>query len=327
MTERSGAMEQQTVDASTVVDRLEALLASGEYRKVLELSDTIQLARDLPRKFWFCKARALEALGDRSNAIEAYRCEVASLRRVPPDLLAKIGLLLSDDGRHLEGAICLRESSGHAGSPEYLVLLASALFHAGHQPRAREVLEGVLEQDPSNDEAWHNLGSYSMDRPIEAERAFRQALAINGLRARSFGGLAWALLPQRRWREAIEAARAGLEKDRLSGICHLALAEGLVELGELDNATEAYQNAFRCDGDRPRVLLALADLFLKKGLVAQAIEWYGKGLRAWPDDRRVRSAYIACTKAHGRSDPALDEMCSRLAKIDKEVSGAEQVPE
>src|ERR1035437_1187762 len=99
-------MDESSID----IQALEQLLADGQYSKAIEVCEAAQLNEDLPRKFWFCKAKAFEGIGDVQRAIECYRCEIASLSRVPPVLIGYVGSLLLQVGKYSDAAVCLRAS-------------------------------------------------------------------------------------------------------------------------------------------------------------------------------------------------------------------------
>ena len=87
------------------------LLASGGCRELVDLCKSIQMQDQLPSGFWFYKAKALEELGDIAEAIEAYRAEISTVRRVPPDLLrACRRMLLGKLSKYSESSICLRKN-------------------------------------------------------------------------------------------------------------------------------------------------------------------------------------------------------------------------
>ena len=292
-------MEDNRPDISAVMKTIEHCLANGEYRQVVDLCEAIQLADDLPRKFWFCKARALENLGDKRGAVEAIRSEIALLKRVPPELLGQIGVLLGELGKYVESAVCLNESCVLSPSADGLILLASALANLGRLEQARDTIQRALEMEPDNDEAWHNLGAYTLDEnPLEAERAFRRALELNPTRSDSYGGIGRACLAQGKISDAIDAAQEGLERNPLDGICHLVVGAGLERLMDLDGAEATYSKAYRCDFDKVTALLGVARVCERRGQINETEQWYRRGLHGWPDHVVIRTAYLAFAERH-----------------------------
>ena len=79
-------------DTSGFISRVERLTEAGKFRAAVDLCESIQLADELPGKFWFVRGCALEGLGHKLLAIEAYRCEIASVGRVPPTFWATSAL-------------------------------------------------------------------------------------------------------------------------------------------------------------------------------------------------------------------------------------------
>ncbi len=279
---------------------LERLLVAAQYDEVVRLCDGVGPDVELPRKFWFCKARALEGLGRTRQAVECYRLEMASVARVPPNLLAHVGSLLMDVGQYSEALVCLRQSCEMEQTVDALVLLASAFSHLGQGAKAVETIRHALEVDPSSDEAWHNLGAYLLDEcPADAEQAFRQTLEIDSDRPDSYGGMAKASANQGRYEEAIHAAREGLVRDARCGFCHFVLGEAMEALGRTQCAEAAFARAYRCDGyDRVEALMALSRLSERSGQLANAKLWLDRGVRGWPDDARVRAKMDAFVGRH-----------------------------
>ena len=301
---------------------LKQLLADEQYAKVVDLCESMQLDEELPRKFWYLKARALEGLGQKELAIEAYRSQIASLARVPPVLLGQVGMLLRDVGRLDEAVICLRESCEIEPLVERFVFLASALFRSGRSEEARDALRRGLDMNPSWDDAWSKLGAYLLDDcPKEAEMAFRRALEIDPNRVDSYSWLGQACLAQGRTEEGIQAAQEGLRRSALSGSCHTVVGQGMEALGDLEGAEAAFAKAYRCDYDKAGALLALARLSERTGRLKAAVKWYGRGLRAWPDDARIRSAFAAFVERQDQSDPEIVEMCKLHERIERTAHG------
>lgn len=299
-----------------MIQGIERLLATGEYRRALDLCDAILPNGTLPRKFWYCRARAFEGLGEKRLAIEAYRAEIATLARVPPDLLGQVGSLLADLGDYVGAAVCLGESCEIGQSVDRLVLLAAALSRLGRLGQAREALEKALKIDPAYDEAWRNLGAYFLDvNPTEAEVAFRHAIEIDPARSDGYGGLGKACLAQGRIEEAIGAAKQGLSKNPLDGICWQVVAGGAELLGDLQGAQASFAAAFQCDYDKPAALLGLARVFERQGQPADARDLYLRGVRAWPDDARIRTSYLRFAGASKYSDALLTSICERAAEL------------
>lgn len=299
---------------------IETLLANREYERVIELCESVQLEGEPPRKFWFCKARALDELGDTLRAIEAYRCEIALVARVPPVLLGRVGVLLSKLGRYRESAICLAASCRPNPSPDLLILLASAFYRLGQTGKAIATVRAAINIDPANDEAWHNLGAYLLDDgPDEAEKAFRHALEISPDRVDTYGGLGMLYVDQRRFDEAMESARMGLDIQPLDGVCHVVIGDAMEGLGDLPGSERAFSNAFRCDGDKPSALLGLARVLARQGKPSEAMTWYGRGLRAWPDNATIRIACSAFVRQYPSNDPKIKDLCELLDQIQQEV--------
>ena len=294
--------------AINTIEIIEQLLSNGQYDKVLDVCESVQLDSELPRKFWYCKGRALEALGEKHLAIEAYRCEIASVDSVPPSILGHIGALFMDIGRWTDGVICLRESCDIEPSVERLVLLGAALSKCDRIEEARDAVQKALSMDPRYDEAWHNLGVYLMeDCPSEAEKAFRRALELDPGRADSCGELAGICGVQGRVNESLEWANEGLRIDPRSGLCHLVVGQEMEGLGKFEEAERAYVKAYKCDHYKVDALVGIARICERMARPNEALTWYGRGIRAWPDDPRVSAAFAAFTEGPDYKNPEIGD--------------------
>lgn len=286
-------------------ERIQQLLREHEYAEAVQLSETIQLNGNLTQSFWHLKAQALQESGNLVGAERAYRSQLTVSDNVPHIIQLGIGVLLLQQGRFLESAICLNEFCQHeipaSERSMGLFFLASSVGKLGNREKERELLREAIELDPLYDEAWHNLGSSFLDDDSSKSiEPFLRALEIDPDRADTYGGLATAYLDQSKYKEALECVENGLAINPLSGIFYQTMGECYEKMCDFRKAEEAYHKAMRCDYDKPRALLSLVLLFTAQGRRFDEIEKLVLvGLQSWPDDSRIvdeAKAFVHRTK-------------------------------
>jgi len=128
------------------------------------------------------------------------------------------------------------------------------LQHTGQPAKALTVWEDVIALAPSLPEAWVNRGFVllDLDRPGEAEAAFRRAIVLRPGQANAHYGLAQALAAQAR----LEAARAAMRRflrhtapgDPWLARAHALLRQWQPENGEAPGDDRAGTMAGRASG-------------------------------------------------------------------------------
>ena len=252
------------------VERGEQYLKDGKLNEaVIELRNALQIDADyLPavtalgraysRKGWHGDA-ARELLrahkvapGDTQVALEAARelLEIGAVR----------------DAEELAGKVLAAKPNQR----EALLVRASALLPQGRIEEATAAIDAATPGPPSLElQHLRALALLAQRKPVEAERAYRDALAVDPKDPRSLSGLAALKLGQGETKEALrlfEEARPLLPNDPR---VRIGLAESHVRLGEIDKAIrelESLEPRARTAG----VVVALSRCYLIAGRSSEA---------------------------------------------------------
>jgi len=143
--------------------------------------------------------------------------------------------------------------------------LGNALRMAGRFEEALPHYERTIELEPRRSAPYFGLGDLylRLGRLEEAVASYRRGLELDPMHARGHANLGLALLRLQRYAEAQPHLERSLElSDRaLPGVGptptelatpHVALADTLAQLGDLDGAIEHYERALAIDGSRLR---------------------------------------------------------------------------
>jgi tetratricopeptide (TPR) repeat protein len=281
------------------VAELRASLAKGT-------SDPAEKADELSR----LATVLADDLGDARGAAVALE-EASELRPGDPVVLTRLRELYDGlgDGEGLArviGALCLEEDRKPVRSALRFEQAKVIEEKVGDVARAISLLEGALEEDPTNDRA--------IDRLVALRTEREEWPALERVYARLIDRAA----------EARQAKRAG---DLCKRLAHLRRDR----LSDLEGAIEALSGAVRCDGTDPEARAELAEAFLQQGDgLAAVFELEGAASIA---PRRVDTfaRLFDIHRREGRTDRAylaamaLEELGA--AEVDHEMVAAQYRPE
>lgn len=191
------------------------------------------------------RAEKLYAAGDYDRAEIEYR-NALKYGGTNPVAVARLSLLLSEQGRLVEGFQILRVATELVPEDDAVRLAyGHALVALGDLRQARAQAETVLARSPTNSEAWLLL----WDTTVTAEdlKSTQQWLEKLQVRASTCAGYHLALAGVRLRlgdRTAAEAAvRRALEVDPRSSAAHFAWGTWLARADDIRGAEEAFQRA------------------------------------------------------------------------------------
>ena len=179
---------------------------------------------------------------------------------------------------------------------------ARGLLGAGRFDQAAALSERLVEASPTSWDLYEDLGfAYlSLDRPVDAERAYRLSLTNLPEHPERLWGLGEALRRQNRFDEAIERFQASLERRPRFGEAHLGLTLSLEARGELPAALE---HARRYSELNPGSAIAwnnLATLASQSGLADEAVAASTKLLELAPSDPQAHYLHWETLRSAGR---------------------------
>ena len=161
-----------------------------------------------------------------------------------------IGTILGTQHRYAEAAAALERAA--ALNPRFVPArfkLALAYLRLGQHDRAEQGLRVVLDNEPRNVGALHNLAAiaYSRGDVRRAEELERQAISIDANYYDAWNTLGAIYVVSRRPVEAIDALNTAIRLQPSSGQAHYNLALALRANGQDDRAGDAARKACSLD--------------------------------------------------------------------------------
>lgn len=189
------------------------------------------------------------------------------------NVLQLLGLTLSKEGKHVEGAAALEKS---------------------------------LKVNPRQPVVYCNLGEiYRLAGNLkDAERVLREALRLQPQFAEAAFNLGNALKDQDRYSDAILSFQKAVEIRPNYGKAHLNLANTLRLEGRLPRAIRHYNEFLRLEPPQADVLMSLGGAHSELQEHATALGWYQKAAQLDPNNEEVEVALGNAALALGRFDDA-----------------------
>ncbi len=182
---------------------------------------------------------------------------------------------------------------------------AWAMLHH-HLDLARKTLESWIQDYPQDAEPHFLLGRFHQAGPnwVEAEKAYRQSLALAPDRDDARLALAIALQSRLNTTEAIPLFQAYLQKypNELSAI--QGLAQCLSSNGDVDSAIQLLRNAAEKNPADAMIQKAYGELLLSSGSPQDAADVLEKAYLATPENANLANVLSRAWKACGRQSDA-----------------------
>jgi len=162
---------------------------------------------------------------------------------------------------------------------------------AGDAPRARTLLQGIVEQDPAHVEARYRLGEMAMSAgdKVQALEHWRTALALG-------------------------VARPHSRDEELLGSAALHVGSELAATGDAESARREFNTAIEALPNDPRPLLAMSALEHAAGQEGAAVQYLERALGKGADEAMVRNNLGAILLRQGRWDEAMVQY-ARLTQL------------
>jgi tetratricopeptide (TPR) repeat protein len=161
-----------------------------------------------------------------------------------------------------------------------LVALASRQFEA-----AVKMAEAAVAVAPEMGTAWVALGQAlkAASRSGEAERAYDQAIRLDGMNALARMGLGELKIATRRPEEAVREFELALKRQPTLVAAHLGLGNALAVMGRNEQALERYEQTIALRPRLPEAEFAAGFVLARLGKLKQAEARYRRALVLRPD--------------------------------------------
>jgi tetratricopeptide (TPR) repeat protein len=170
-------------------------------------------------------------------------------------------------------AVVLAVAAANAQSVESLMSSGMELLRNGAYSQAIATFRKVLQQDPGQFEAQHNVAfSYlQMGRYPDAVREFKRAIQMNGRNAETWANLAFAYESMNKSGEAIEALYQSVNLDPGNVTARLNLATMYVNEGKHTQAIAQYKQIIQMDGSNVEAYTNLAKCLINAKKHSEAV--------------------------------------------------------
>ncbi|MHB1426482.1 MAG: tetratricopeptide repeat protein, partial [Gemmataceae bacterium] len=259
-------------------------------------------------------AQASSSVGDLAGAEEVLRLALA---RRPDDvsLLDALGKVLERQARLADAIGCYR--AARAKNPGLGIDLGWALGQAGQAAEGVAVLRDLVRQQPYYAQAYITLGAVLNDhqgKPVEAEAAFRKAIALKPDDAYAHYNLGVALSAQGKPAEAEAARRKAIVLKPDFAKAYYGLGIDLKAQGKHAEAEAAYRKAIALKPDYAEAYNNLgAILNDHQGKPVEAEAAFRKAIALKPDDAYAHYNLGVALSAQGK--PAEAEAARRKAIV------------
>ena len=197
-------------------------------------------------------------------------------------------------------------------------------------PLAMEKIRAAINLEPQGAEAIAVLGTIEADRgnSKEAEKQFREALAIESDNGIALRGLVQLLINAGKRDEALtlinaqapENSPAGKGYDYLRIKILSSQADDLVSKGQGEAAIPYLQRALKLDPPNPWLRFQLAGVYEGLGSVDKGLLVMKEGLRLAPNDPEMTNANVLFLLSADKTEEALSLMRSALSKPSADVN-------
>ena len=160
--------------------------------------------------------------------------------------------------------------------------------------------------------------------PVEAERLYRRALALQPAAADIRTNLGRLLESQGRLDAAVAAYRTAIDEEPWLSEAHVLLGGALAKSGDLAGATRALREAITLEPDQPEALTNLGALLAQQGDVAEAGRLFRRAVQAGPRDANAL-ANLALFQANQGQLREAQANAQAALQIDPRQATAQQV--
>lgn len=247
----------------------------------------------------FYLAYLLETRGERNEALYHYQ-QISRQANTFLNAQREIARLLIEMERFDEASTWSAQMSAGDNrlAPVYPALEAQALLNAGHTDRARQVLDGALDNYPENTDLLfaRTVLNEQQDRHDAAESDLRRIITLNPDDARALNHLGYSLTTRTdRHTEALELIERAIAISPDDPAIIDSLGWVQFKLGYLEDALYNLQRAYAAFPD-PEVAAHLGEVLWVMGREAEALLIWEEALDTNPESEHVLDAMQRLTR-------------------------------
>jgi tetratricopeptide (TPR) repeat protein len=193
--------------------------------------------------------------------------------------------LLLDQGRPKDAEIKIKQFLQQEPDNDYaLSLLARCLYDRKQYDDGISVISNAISRAPEESFYYYlkGFGHYQKDDSVLAIDNLSKAIALNPYHAEYYGLLAFVLLGNKNFKEALGKANEGLAVEADNITCLNARAMALNKLKKTDEAIATMQNALARDPDSEFTHTTIAWNLLERGRHQEAADHFREALRINP---------------------------------------------
>lgn len=238
-------------------------------------SELEALSEKFPKipQVWLNLARLEEHIGDQSAALDHYRTALdAGLN--DPAVVEQLVRALYDLQRYADANRVLDAYQSRTGKSErstFSLLQTSILLDSGQAASAYSMAQSRAQRNPGdyNSLIWLGMTATAADKAAEAEKAYRDALALDPRASAAWVALVRTLARAGKAEESVATIRKAAEQITPAE-APLALAQCSEAIGDVANAGAHYNVAISLHPEDPRVLEPAARFYLRSRQHQQA---------------------------------------------------------
>jgi len=207
----------------------------------------------------------------------------------------------------------------HAGLADVYGMMAEYAMMPAHEAyaRARESAEAALALDPNLGEAYASLALvlYVYDwKWQEAEAAFQKSIALSPNYATAHHWYAVYLYSLRRYDEAFAEIQLAYERDPISPVIAITVAEFLAALGREEEAVAQAETVLRMNPNVYRLHLGVANMHDRLGRYSDALDAMNHALEGNPASSLLRMRVAYAQARAGLPEDAQETLDAVLAE-------------
>ena len=293
-------LARQTKNPALALALAELFATAKLPREAIKLLDVAEASgKKPPPRFYFIKAKALDALGDEAGALDNFQTAI-TLEPRSEDFSLALAELYARQGKHADAFVALQRASktdpssprilrpliveasfagksnealdaaeqlAKSDEPQDLYVAASVFLRTGRESEAVSVLERYIAQAPSDARAWVGLGiAYAaIKRNQDSQKAFDHALQVDPKFAEAEYQLGVLAVSTNDSAAAISHLERAVDLNPNHALALAKLGNLYLENGRFENARDALLKAEALNPNDRQIEYGLALAYSKLG--------------------------------------------------------------